>query len=168
MSKLRLPPMRALPAVLGVVGVGLGLGGWVLQASATSDLQRTLEVQKLEVPDEGGAPPSLEQYRDVVTTIEDSIAIRQNIDSLLGGIEEQVSALVSAQGDSRQVVAEALASLTSIAGKLDSSVTSARQSTDRLDALGARLRRSLVLARSIADELEELDESMGPSTGGGP
>ncbi|MFP5299166.1 MAG: hypothetical protein ACLGHL_09290, partial [Actinomycetota bacterium] len=67
-----------------------------------------------------------------------------------------------------EVVAEALASLTSIAGKLDSSVTSARQSTDRLDALGARLRRSLVLARSIADELKELDESMGPSTGGGP
>lgn len=163
MRKLRLPSSQALPMIVAIVGVVLGLGGWILQSSATSALQKALEVQQREVPDDGGAPPSLGQYRAVVTTIEDSIGIRQNIDSLLGGIESDVEALVATQSDSRRVVADALDSLTSIAGKLDSSVTSARDSSDRLSALRERLRRTYVLARLIADELEELDESMGPS-----
>lgn len=165
--KLRLAK-RSLPSVLTVAGIVLGLAGWGLQSSAASDLQAALQVRGKEVPDEGGSPPSLEQYRAVVSTIERSIGIRRDIDAVLGDIEEQITALVNSQADSRAVVDGALESLLLIGKRLDSSVDSARKGAGELASLRQRLRRTYVLARRIANELEELDESMGPSAGGGP
>lgn len=165
---LRRPTMREATIGMLFAAAVLSCGAWALQAAAAADLHRALEIQAQEVPDPGGGPPSLDEYEAVLTTLDSSIEIRRNVDSLLGEIEAAVGRLEGRQDASLDIVSEAVATLEAIARSLDPSVAAARSSRSHLTDLRGALAHSVRLARAIAEELEELDRKMGPSAGDGP
>lgn len=146
----------------------LGAIAWGVQSSAAHDLQRAHELGQREVPENDAPPPDLEDYRAILDTISESVEIRRGIDDLLTRVEETVALFEDQRAQADEITAAALAELDAIARSLDSSVTAAETSDKKLSTLRNRLERSAELAAAIARELEELDESLGPSVGGGP
>ena len=154
--------------VLLAVATACGAGAWRLQAEAGELLKQAVAVQEAEVPEEGGSSPSLEEYQDVVEALEESIALRSRIDALLSRVEELTSALGRQQQEAAAVTAEAESRLDEIGGILGAARTEARRSGEQLTVLLESLGRTPRLARLIAEELEELDRSLGPSVGRSP
>ena len=141
----------------------LGALAWQMQSSAVADLQRARAVQQDEVGGDSGAPPKVAQYRKILDTLDRSLRIRKNIDASLGRIEKAVAALRD-EGDEAAVITQAGGSeVEKIAETLGSAAGSARAVTDALGTLEGRLETSRSLSRLIAEELEELDRSFGPT-----
>lgn len=156
-----------LIAALLAVSVGCGAGAWRLQADATDTLVRALAVQRSEVPEAPGEPPSLEEYRQVIDALQRSISLRQGIDDVLSEVESAVLSLRESQGAASAVAVGAEGEVAEIGALLGGARESAGRSLERLGELGGSLETSVRLARLIAEELEELDRKLGPSAGGG-
>lgn len=153
-----------------LLGAACASGGvaWGVQSSAAHDLRRAHELGQREVPEDDSPPPDLEDYRAILDTISEAVEIRRNIDDLLTNVEETVALFEDQRAQADEITAAALDELDAIARGLHSSVAAAETSDEKLSTLRTRLKRSAELAAAIARELEELDESLGPSVGGGP
>jgi hypothetical protein len=151
--------------LLGIAAV-LSVVAWRFEAAAAADLARAREVQGREVPEGGGRPPTLDQYHDILATLERSVAIRREIDEVIAEIEDTIAGLGARQEEALGVVRGALGDIAAIGRDLDASVEAARTSGAELRSLERRLARTAALARAIAGELEELDRSFGPTVGG--
>lgn len=136
---------------------------WRLQSSAADALVSARRIQNLEVPDSGVQPASVQEYRAIVRSLQRSIDIRTEIDGLLAEVDEIVRALNETQTDAIVTADETRDELARIGQILGGSGRASRESVDGLTSLRDRLERSAELGELIADELEELDESLGPS-----
>lgn len=154
---------RFAALLLLTAAVLLGALAWQMQSSAVADLQRARSVQEDEVGGDSGAPPKVAQYRKILDTLDRSLRIRKDIDADLGRIERTVAAL-QGEGDEAAAISEAGGGeIERIAKTLGSAAGSARAVTDALGTLEGRLSTSRSLSRQIAEELEELDRSFGPT-----
>lgn len=164
--------MTSFPARLSmgllVLAAAAGSAAWRLQSEAATALERAVSVQERRIPQVGGAPTSLEEYRDVIRALQESIALRGRIDGLLTRVEGMLGTLGDRQDDAGTVADAARGELEEIARTLGGAEQAAGVSVDRLGELGGRLDETAGLARLIAEELEELDRSLGPSAGGSP
>ena len=160
-------PMRLS---VGLLSLAVACGGvaWRLQAEAATALERATEVQESPVPEARGAPTSLEEYREVVRALQESIEVRGRIDHLLTRVEGVLGTLGEHQDDAAAVTAAAEGRLEEIARTLGGAERATDLSVVQLRQLGGRLGSTARLARLIAEELEELDRSLGPSAGGSP
>ncbi|MDQ3956053.1 MAG: hypothetical protein M3285_10960 [Actinomycetota bacterium] len=140
----------------------LGAGAWALQSAAAGDLDRAREVQGREVADGNSAPPDVDQYRQIIETLDRSIAIRKRIDEVLSDIERGVSAVDRQRRKAQGVAAGGRREIERIASLLGGATDSARRTVAKLHSLETSIGESVRLSRLIAEELEELDESLGP------
>ena len=159
--------MRVSVSLLSLAVV-TGAAAWRLQAEAASALERATVVQEAPVPQAEGAPTSLEEYREVVRALQESIELHGRIDGLLTRVEDVLGTLGEYQGDAARVTAAAEGRLEEIARTLGGAERATDRSVVQLRELGGRLGTTARLARLIAEELEELDRSLGPSAGGSP
>jgi hypothetical protein len=155
---------------LGLLGAAVVVGGlaWAIQAGAASTYDEAIRLQNAEVPESDAAPPAISDNKAVIETLERSISIRKRVDGLLGEVEELIDSLSERQAEALAVALRSQQELGRIAVNLDSSATSAVRSSQRLGSLRSSLLTSARLADLIAEELEELDESLGPSVGTEP
>lgn len=167
---MRLPDQirdpRAQATGLLAAAVLISAVAWQVQSSAADDLDRAHSVQQREAPQSDAPAPETDEYRDVLETIERSVVIRREIDALLSRIEATIASFERQQDTAKQITSAALEDLEEIGSSLSSSIDAARSSNSELATLQDRLSRAAQLARRIAKELEELDESLGPSVGG--
>ncbi|MGH2755511.1 MAG: hypothetical protein ACRDLB_13920 [Actinomycetota bacterium] len=166
--KLPLPPPNIITSGLlagAVVFAGLA---WSIQADAASTSREAIRVQNEEVPESDAPPPDVDEYQAILDTLDRSIAIRKRVDGLLVEVEELVGSLRRRQVEAASIAESAQQELRMIAADLYSSVTSARASSRKLNSLEGDLAVSARLAALIAEELEELDRSLGPSLGREP
>lgn len=165
---MRIPGPDHLAIALLVTAVTTAGAAWAVQSSAAADLAEAHEIGQREVPSNDSPPPDLDDYHAILDTISDSVTIRRDIDELLGTVEETVAEFEEQRATAEAIIADALDQLAAIGRSLDSSLTAAEDSDSKLQTLGTRLERSAELAAAIARELEELDNSLGPSAGGSP
>jgi hypothetical protein len=147
------------------IAAAASLGAWWLQAAAAGDLAEARQIQGREVGSEGGGPPSPEDNRRIIDSLDASIEVRRQIDEQLQRIEASVQALSASQTQARAVTLEALRETKRIAELLGGADVASRTAIQRLGGLQGRLRASAGLAEKIADELAELDRRLGPSVG---
>lgn len=159
---------RQLSLLLLAAATIAGASAWAIQASAAADLEEAYGVGQREVPSDDSPPPDLEDYRAILDTISRSVEIRRDVDALLTQVEDTVARFEEQRAQAGEITSGAMEELTAIARGLDSSIEAAMTSDRKLSVLRSRLARSAQLAAAIAAELEELDESLGPSIGGRP
>jgi hypothetical protein len=166
--KLRVPSPNVL--TIGLLAGAVVFGGlaWHVQSDAAAVFEEAIRIQNEEVPESDAAPPDIEDNQAIIETVERSIVIRKQVDGLLGEVEELVDSLQQRQVEAVAITALASRELSMIARNLDSSATSAQASSAKLAALRGHLTTSARLAALIAEELEELDRSFGPSVGSEP
>jgi len=162
--------MSSRPRVVAWVTVGLLAGAaflsviaWRVQASAHADLSKARRIQEKEVPDSESKPPDLKQYKAVLDTLKRSIGIRKEIDGRLGQVESIVRSLDSRRKDSEEIAGASREQLGAIARTLGGASGAARRSVKELRGLGDGIGVSARLGRLIAEELEELDQKLGPT-----
>lgn len=160
-------PQRLALVLLAAAAV-TSFGAWQIQSAAARALERAHDVQQRPVPEDDSPPPRVEDYRAVLDTLNESIEIRRDIDSVLAELESVVSGLREAQTEAERISDQAMRQLDLIAETLGGAATAAERATGRLGTLSDRLGTSARLARLIAEELEELDEKLGPSVGERP
>lgn len=148
------------------VAVALFAGAWQLQETAAKDMAEAQRLQQAETEDGGGEPPKVSHNRQIIAVLQESIAIRRDIEGDLVAIEDAVHSLQARQLDAAQTTSAARDGLAAIARALGGSVAASAESREGLGTLTRRLRTSARLAALIAQELEELDRKMGPSAGG--
>lgn len=156
---------------IGLLALAVAAGGaaWRLQAEAATALERAVAVQERRIPEpEDAAPTSLEEYRNVIRALQESIALRGRIDRLLTRVEDVLATLGEHQTQAAAVAEGARGELEEIARILGGAGEATDLSVTRLGELDGRLGDTARLARQIAEELEELDRSLGPSAGVGP
>ena len=163
MRKLLALLRSSIVLTLLVAAVALAIVAWQMQSSAASDLARTLEVQQDEVGGEGGEPPDVADYRRILQTLNRSIAIRKNIDASLSRIESAVDALRNEQEKAAAISAAGKQQIAQIATTLGSAAGAAKTTAGDLTTLDGHLGKSERLSRLIAEELEELDRTFGPT-----
>ena len=166
--KLNMPSPNVIAAGLLGAATLFGALAWSIQAEAASTTRETIRVQNREVPESNAAPPDIDEYQAILDTLDRSIGIRRRVDGLLAEVEELVGNLHQRQVEAAGITETARRELGMIAGNLYSSVISARASSRRLGSLDGDLALSARLAALIAEELEELDRSLGPSLGREP
>lgn len=156
--------------VIGLLAAAAALGSaaWLVQSQAGEMLERAVDVQRSPAPASDGEPPRLEEYRDVVGALEESIALRGEIDDLLARVEQLTGELRGLQASATEVTGGARDRLEEIGRTLGGARRSARLSGGRLRGLTGLLGATPRLARLIAEELEELDRRFGPSIGAAP
>ena len=164
------PRLTAEWIAMGLLALAVVLAGgaWRLQATAADDLAAAIQVQEKEVPESDSPPPDLGDYRLILDTLDRSIKIRRRIDGLLSTIERRVSGFQDQQRTAREVSTTGKEEVDAIAALLGGASKSTRSTVARLRALGDAIDLSAELSRLIAEELEELDRSLGPSARGGP
>jgi hypothetical protein len=136
---------------------------WQEQKAAGDALAAARRIQNIEIPDSGAEPASADDYRQIVRSLDESIAIRTRVDGLLSDVEEIVTGLNETQRRAIATAATTRDDVGRIGSVLAGSIEASRDSIDGLRALQARLARSAELGRAIAEELEELDQSLGPT-----
>jgi hypothetical protein len=141
----------------------LMLIAWRVQASAHADLSRASSIQQKEVPESDSKPPNIKQYRAVLDTLNRSIEIRTEIDGRITKLESIVRSLDSRRKDSEEIARASRDQLDAIAVTLGGASGAARRSVKELSGLGDGIVVSARLARLIAEELEELDNNLGPT-----
>ena len=166
--KLKMPSPNVLAVGLLVGAVVFGGLAWMIQADAAATYDDAIRIQNAQVPESDAAPPAISDNKAVIETLERSIAIRKRVDGLLGEVEDLIDSLSRRQAEALAIAQRSQQELAMIARNLDSSVTSAEASSRRLGSLRDQLRTSARLAALIAEELEELDRSLGPTVGGEP
>ncbi len=149
--------------VLLVSAALLGAVAWQLQSSAADDLSRARAVQQQDTGDGGGEPPDVGEYRAILDALNRSIVIRRNIDSSLAQIEKVVASLRDEQQEAADIAAAGKRQITGIAETLGSAAGAARATTGAVETLDDLLVRSARLSALIAEELEELDRTFGPT-----
>ncbi|MDQ3986775.1 MAG: hypothetical protein M3280_09795 [Actinomycetota bacterium] len=154
--------------VLLALAVALGGLAWGLQSAAGNDLVKAREVQKREVPEDDSAPPDLGDYRLILETLDRSITIRRRIDGVLATIERRVEGFQNQQRSARHVSVTGRQEIDAIAALLGGASKSTRSAVKKLRELGDAIDVSADLSVLIAEELEELDRSLGPTVGDGP
>jgi len=166
--KLRVPSPNVL--AIGLLAGAVVFGGlaWYVQADAAATFEEAIRIQNQEVPESDAAPPAVEDNQAIIETVERSIVIRKRVDGLLGEVEELIDSLKQRQVEAVAITARARRELSMIALSLDSSATSAQASSGKLVSLRGHLATSARLAALIAQELEELDRSLGPPAGRKP
>jgi hypothetical protein len=135
---------------------------WRLQTSAGDALAQARVLQEAEPPDGGAEPGSVEDYQAIVDSLDRSIAIRSRIDGLLGDVESIINGLNKTQEGAIATARRTREEVARIGRTLDGSLDASRDALEGLQALRDKLGRSRQLGKKIADELEELDESLGP------
>lgn len=135
---------------------------WQEQRAAGDALATARRIQNIEIPDSGAEPASARDYREIVRSLDESIAIRTRVDGLLSDVEEIVTGLNETQRRAIATAATTRDDVGRIGRVLAGSVRASRDSIDGLRTLQARLARSAELGHAIAEELEELDRSLGP------
>jgi ABC-type transporter Mla subunit MlaD len=161
MARSRIVPWVSV-VLVGLSGV-LSVAAWLLQSSAQSDLSRARKIQAAEVPESDAAPPDLDQYQAILDTLDRSIRIRTEIDGRLATLEKLVRSLDSRRKDAEEIATAGREQLDAIGRTLGGAAGAADRSVARLEGLGGRIQTSGRLARLIAEELEELDRSLGPT-----
>ena len=151
-----------LASVFLAVAVVAMFMAWRMQTSAGDSLAAARSLQDAEVADGGAEAGSVEDYRTIVDTLDRSIEIRSEIDGLLGEVERIMRRLNSTQSDAISTADVTRREIARIGTTLDGSIDASLDARSGLVELRAKLTRSAVLARKIADELEELDERLGP------
>lgn len=157
-----------ISVVLLVVAIAATGVAWSIQSSAASALETTLRLQSADVGDSDAAAPSVQENRDILEVLGESIAIRKRIDGLLSEVESAVVTLARRQDAALQLARRGSGQLDAIGSALGGAVGSTRRSVRRLGGLRGRLGRSARLAAAIERELEELDRKLGPSPGRTP
>ena len=165
---LRMPSPNVLAAGLLAGAVAVGALAWLVQTDAAATYDEAIRVQNADVPESDAAPPAISDNKAVIATLERSIVIRKRVDGLLGEVEDLIDSLRRRQAEALAVAARSRSELEMIATNLDSSATAALASERQLGVLRARLATSADLADKIAEELEELDRSFGPTVGREP
>ena len=155
-------PGRVAVVLLAAGVASLGIG-WQLQSGAAGSLELAGAVQQRDVPESDSAPPSVDENRAILDSLGESIELRREIDSLLGRVEEIVGALRDRRDAALSTATLVGSELSRIAALMGGAVDASRAASERLDVLDGRLRTSSELAAQIAEELEELDRSIGPS-----
>lgn len=153
---------RIVAGLLALSCVQLG-AAWLWQSQAASDLGTARRLSETEVEESGGGAQSLEDYRAVLATLNESIGIRSEIDGHLSEVERIIAELRSQQAVAEATAAEARAQVSRIAEALGGALDAARDSIGSLSSLGGGVETSATLARLIADELEEMDRKLGPT-----
>lgn len=153
---------RLAAIFLGIAVIATFLA-WQLQSAAGDDLASARRIQNIEIPDSGAEPASAEDYREIVRSLDRSIAIRTRIDGLLTEVESIVQGLNETQERAIVTAATTKTDVGSIGRVLGGSIEASRESVEGLRMLRARLARSEELGAAIAEELEELDRSFGPT-----
>lgn len=157
----RIPAWTGL--ALLIAGVAFGGIAWQMQGAAAGDLAEAIEVQQDEPPDDSAPPPKISQYKMILDTLDESLRIRKQIDDSLGEIEEAVAALSREQSKAKEISTRGGAEITRIAETLGAAAGAARVTATELRTLRQRLDVSADFSRAIAEELEELDRSLGPT-----
>lgn len=148
--------------LLGIAMLGMFMA-WQMQTAAGDALASARSVQNAEPAGGGAEAGSVEDYRAIVDSLDRSIEIRSRIDSLLADVEEIVRRLNETQSDAIATAREARGDLDGIGRTLGGSLEASYEALNGLERLRKKMSRSSKLGRKIADELEELDESLGPS-----
>ena len=154
-------PARVTLVCLAVAASAFALA-WQMQSSAAAALLRAQELQQAEVPEDEGPPPKVQDYRDILTVLQESLEVRKRIDGLLTEVEGAIAELRTLQTEADEISTLALEELEAIAATLGGAIDAAGGSLNGLRSLDARLNTSERLARLIAEELEELDRKLGP------
>jgi hypothetical protein len=141
----------------------LSIVAWQVQSSALDDIKRARRVQGSEVPESDAPPPDLEQYAQILDTLDESIEIRKQIDGRLAKLEALVRSFDARRKDSEEIAVAGRGELLAIGRILGGAAGAADRSVTRLRDLGGQIGTSARLTRLIAEELEELDRSFGPT-----
>jgi hypothetical protein len=156
--------MRLWSLVLLVGSVGMMLAAWGLQSEASGNLERAGRLSAQEVEGPPQEAEVLSDYRAVLGSLNDSIAIRTKIDAMLSDVESIIIALQEQSEEAKATATASRSELELIARTLGGAVEAARSSFEDLAELRDSLGISAKLAVLIADELEELDNKLGPSS----
>ena len=159
--------IKKVTVILLAIGAAGSIGGWTLQGRAADAFRDAKELQSRETGSDT-EPPSPDENEAIIAALGDAIEVRRSIEEVLVSIENDVRFLGTQQDQAQEITSQADTQLNAIGGSLAASVEASTRSIQRLSRLERLLRRSSVLARLIAEELEELDRNMGPSAGGGP
>lgn len=151
-----------LVSVLLAIAVVALFSAWRMQTSAGDALAAARSLQEAEMPGSGAEPGSVEDYRTIVETLDDSIAIRARIDGLLGEVESIMRRVNVTQEGAIATAEVTRRDISLIGTTLGGSIDASRDARSGLAELRRKLARSAALGRKIADELEELDENLGP------
>lgn len=151
-----------LASVLLAIAVAALFSAWRSQTSAGDALAAARSLQEAEMPGSGAEPGSVEDYRTIVETLDNSIAIRARIDGLLAEVESIMRRLNETQAGAISTAELTRRDVARIGMTLDGSIDASRDARSGLEELRRKLARSAVLGRKIADELAELDRRLGP------
>jgi hypothetical protein len=135
---------------------------WQLQSAAGDALASARRIQNIEIQDSGAEPASADDYREIVRSLDRSIAIRTRIDGLLTDVESIVLGLNETQEQAIATAATTRGDVSSIGRVLGGTIEASRDSVAGLRRLQARLARSEELGAAIVEELDEFDRSLGP------
>jgi hypothetical protein len=148
--------------LLAVAGL-VALSAWRVQSSALSDIERARKVQEAEVPDSNSQPPDPDDYAGIVQTLKKSIEIRTDVDKKLSTLESLIRSFDARRKDSEDIAEASRSELGLIGRTLGGAAGAADRSVTRVRDLGGKIGTSARLSRLIAEELEELDRSLGPT-----
>lgn len=162
MTRLR-PTPSLLAMSLLAFAVAQSFVAWSFQVRAGDRFSEARRVSETEVDSPDSEPESVDDYRAILASLEESIEIRRGIDGQLADVEAIVAELGAQQETAQLTAGEARAELDTIGRTLGGAVRAARLSFAELTNLRDTLLASARLAARIAEELEELDQSLGPS-----
>lgn len=163
MIRRLLRPHTLVIVLLAVAASALG-AAWKVQHEAADLLAEARAINAATVPETDTAPPSADLNREIIDNLDRAVGVRANIDSSLKQILDLVRGVGERQDESRALLSDAAATVDAITAHLGAGVTAAQGSSSGLTRTTRSLRVSLRLARAIAEELEELDRKLGPTT----
>lgn len=155
---------------LKVVSIGLLVASvvmmgasWGFQSEAAGSLEKAQTLAGREVEEGGPGGEVIDDYRAVLDSLNYSIELRFEIDSMLSDVEGIIVRLQKRSDAARLTADESRSELEMIARTLGGAVRAAQSSFADLGALRGALTVSGRLASLIAAELAELDHKLGPT-----
>ena len=145
--------------VASVVMMG---AAWGFQNEAAGSLEKAQTLAGRDVEEGGPGGEVIADYRAVLESLNYSIELRSEIDSMLTEVEGIIVRLQKRSDAARTTADESRSELELIARTLGGAVGAARSSSTDLGALKGALTVSGHLALLIAGELAELDHKLGP------
>lgn len=163
MIRRLLRPHTLVIVFLTLAAVALS-AAWKVQHDAADLLAEARAINAATVPESDTAAPSADVNREIIDNLDRAVVVRATIDSSLRQILDVVRGVGERQSQSRALLSDAAASLDAITAHLGDGVGAAEGSSSGLTRTTRSLRVSFRLARAIAEELEELDRKLGPTT----
>jgi hypothetical protein len=153
--------LTAIFLCVAIAGMGVA---WKTQADAAQGLADAKRIQTENVPESEPDNPSPETNRRIIANLDRAVRVRSVIDRTLRKLLDVFDQFAVSQERADSVSRAAQRDLRLIVKYLSRAVASSRSARRGLSSTTRDLHGARSLAWRIAEELEELDRKLGPST----